>query len=94
MRMLGKKFESSDEVIEFEPSKRLVFRSVESPFPYTIEYVVDGEGGTTWVTCNAEMGDSKGFFGRFAEPVVIRLMEHEFRGQLERLKALVEADNG
>lgn len=92
IRLLGKKLETSDEVIEIEEARRLVIRSLESPFPYTLEYVLKTLEDGTEVTCTVEMGETGGFFGKFAEPVVGRLIEHEFRGQLERLKALVEAE--
>jgi ligand-binding SRPBCC domain-containing protein len=91
MRMLGKKLDTSDEVIEIEEGSRLVMRSVDSPFPYTLEYILTGTEDGTDVVCMVEMGETGGFFGKFTEPVVARLMEHEFRAQLERLKALVEA---
>ncbi len=92
MRMLGKKMETSDEVVEIDVGHRLVIRSIDSPFPYTMEYVLQDTDEGTHVVCHAEMGESGGFFGKVTEPMVARLIEHEFRGQLERLKALAEAD--
>lgn len=92
IRLLGKKMETTDEAIEVEEARRLVVRSLDSPFPYTFEYTLQEQENTTTVALHVEMGDTKGFFGKFAEPVVAKIMEHEFRGQLERLKAFAEAN--
>lgn len=91
MRLLGKKLETSDEVIEIEEAQRLVIRSLDSPFPYTFGYDLEKTTGGTRVSVDVEIGATGGFFGKLAEPVVARVFEHEFVGQLQRLKAFAEA---
>lgn len=93
LRLFGKRLETSDEAIEVEEARRLVVRSLDSPFPYTFGYRLDETDAGTNVVLDVEMGETGGFFGRLAEPVVARFIEREFVGQLERLKALTEAEN-
>lgn len=92
MRLMGKKVQSTDEAIEVEKDHRLVVRSIDSPFPYTLGYTLEATEQGTAVTLDADFGDTGTFFGRLTRPVVAKFMEHEVRGQLERLKTVAEAE--
>jgi len=87
--LMGRRMESTNEITEYEPNRKLSFKSTSGPFPveggYTFESV---EGGTKFtVKGQAETG---GFF-KLADPVVRRAV----KGQLEtinaNLKELLEA---
>ena len=86
---MGRRMESTNEITEYEPNRKLSFKSTSGPFPveggYTFESV---EGGTKFtVKGQAETG---GFF-KLADPIVRRAV----KGQLEtinaNLKELLEA---
>jgi uncharacterized protein YndB with AHSA1/START domain len=86
---MGRRMESTNEITEYEPNRKLSFKSTSGPFPveggYTFESV---EGGTKFtVKGQAETG---GFF-KLTDPIVRRAV----KGQLEtinaNLKELLEA---
>jgi uncharacterized protein YndB with AHSA1/START domain len=86
---MGRRMESTNEITEYEPNRKLSFKSTLGPFPveggYTFESI---EGGTKFtVKGQAETG---GFF-KLADPIVKRTV----KGQLEtinaNLKELLEA---
>ena len=92
MRFLGKKLEMTDEVIEFEDGRALVLRPVKSPVHYVLEQRLDGDATGTTVAMHFQVGETGGFFGKIAEPMVVRLFEREIGAQLERLKAFAETE--
>jgi uncharacterized membrane protein len=86
---LGRRIEYVNEVVELEPDDRLVMRSVKAPFPMTVAYAFEDAGdGATRVRIRAE-GDASGFY-RLAGPLVDRAVTRGIRGDLARLKALLE----
>lgn len=86
---LGWRFSYTLEVIDVEPSSRVVMRAVAGPLPMTVSYEFkDAEGGT--LTRIAVMGD-EGFPKRLVLPVFaaaawltlarsLRALEHSFLG--------------
>jgi uncharacterized membrane protein len=87
---LGKRIEYVNEVVEHEPGRRLVMRSVKAPFPMTVTYEFeDAPGGGTLMRIRTE-GDASGFY-RFAGPLLSRAVKRGVAGDLERLKTRLEA---
>jgi uncharacterized membrane protein len=87
---LGKRIEYVNEVVEHEPGRRLVMRSVKAPFPMTVTYEFeDAPGGGTLMRIRTE-GDASGFY-RVAGPLLSRAVNRGVAGDLERLKARLEA---
>jgi uncharacterized membrane protein len=87
---LGKRIEYVNEVVEDEPGRRLVMRSVKAPFPMTVTYEFeDAPGGGTLMRIRTE-GDASGFY-RLAGPLLSRAVKRGVSGDLERLKARLEA---
>jgi uncharacterized membrane protein len=86
---MGQRMESSNEITEYEPNRKLSFKSTSGPFPveggYTFESV---EGGTKFtVKGQAETG---GFF-KLADPIVRRAVKGQLETISANLKELLEA---
>jgi uncharacterized membrane protein len=87
---LGRRIEYVNEVAEYEPDSRLVMRSVKAPFPMTVTYEFEDAGdAATHVRIRAQ-GDASGFY-RLAGPLLDRAVARGIRGDLERLKRVLEA---
>jgi len=86
---LGKRIEYVNEVVEHEPGRRLVMRSVKAPFPMTVVYEFeDADGGGTGMRIRAQ-GDASGFY-RLAAPLLSRSVKRAIEGDLARLKQRLE----
>ena len=88
-RFLGKRIEYVNEVVELEPDRRLVMRSVKAPFPMTVTYEFEDADDGTRVRIRTE-GDASGFY-RLAGPLMARAVKRGIDGDLEQLKAVLEA---
>lgn len=86
---LGRRVEYVNEVVEYEPGRRLVMRSVKAPFPMTVAYEFEDADGGTLVRVRAE-GDASGFY-RAAGPLLSRSVKRSIAGDLARLKRTLEA---
>jgi uncharacterized membrane protein len=86
---LGKRIEYVNEVVEHDPGRRLVMRSVKAPFPMTVTYEFEDAGdGETLMRIHTE-GDTSGFY-RLAGPLLSRAVERGITSDLERLKQRLE----
>jgi uncharacterized membrane protein len=87
---LGKKIEYVNEVVEHEPGRRLVMRSVKAPFPMTVTYEFEdaGEGGSLMRI--RTQGDASGFY-RVAGPLLSRAVKRGLERDLGLLKQRLEA---
>ncbi len=88
LRFLGRKIESTAEIVEHVPNKKIVQRS-EKPFPVTVTSMFEGTGKGTKVTGTFE-GEPGGFF-KLGEPIVARIAKKQFQAQFDPLKELLEA---
>jgi uncharacterized protein YndB with AHSA1/START domain len=86
--ILGRRWESTLEVTELVPNKKLVYKT-SSPFPVTGTYLTEPIAGGTKVTIEA-VAEPGGFF-KVAEPVLGRITKKQFEVQLETIKELLEA---
>lgn len=87
---LGKRIEYVNEVVEHEPGRRLVMRSVKAPFPMTVTYEFEDAGGGASVMRIRAEGDASGFY-RVAGPLLARAVKRGVRRDLERLKERLES---
>jgi len=87
-RFLGRKIESTFEVVEHVPNKKVVQRT-EKPFPFTLTNVFEAAGKGTRVTAVFE-GEPGGFF-KVGEPILARIAKKQFQAQLDTMKELLEA---
>lgn len=87
---LGKRIEYVNEVVEHDPGRRLVMRSVKAPFPMTVTYEFEdaGEGGS--VMRIRTQGDASGFY-RIAAPLLSRAVKRGLDRDLATLKERLEA---
>jgi uncharacterized membrane protein len=89
---LGKRIEYVNEVVEYEPGRRLLMRSVQAPFPMTVSYEFEDTGDGTRVRIRAQ-GDAAGFY-RFGGPLLTAAVKRAIAGDLRRLKQQLESRPG
>ena len=88
-KFLGRRIEYVNEVVEYDPSGRLVMRSVKAPFPMTVTYELEDASGGTLVRIRAQ-GDASGFYG-LAASALSGAVRRSIAGDLARLKEIVES---
>ena len=87
-KLMGRESKLVSEVTEYDPPHRFSLRSIEGPIPLTVIHVLEPSGGGTRVEVVFE-ASPKGVM-RLAAGRIQKSAESEFRGDLERLKALLE----
>jgi uncharacterized membrane protein len=87
-QFLGRRLEYVYEIAEFVPSKRLVMRTSQGPFPMETIYMWESLDGQTRMTLRNH-GSPKGFSMLMA-PFMSFAMRRANRKDLARLKALLE----
>jgi len=87
-RLMGREGKLVSEVTEYDPPHRFSLRSVEGPMPMTVTHVLEPSGGGPRLEVVGE-ATPKGVL-RLAASKIQKTAESEFRGDLERLKALLE----
>ena len=87
---LGKRVRYTNEVVTLAPEALLVMRTVSGPFPMTLTYHFEDEGGGTRVRVRVE-SEATGFYA-LAAPALSRLVGRSVAKDLEALKALLESD--
>jgi len=80
---LGRRIESTFEVEEFEPGRRVKASSTGGSFPITFTRMVESADGGTRVTAIIT-GDSSGFF-KIAEPIMQRMVQRSVDGDYRNL---------
>jgi uncharacterized protein YndB with AHSA1/START domain len=88
IRFLGRKFDSTSDITEYELNKRFAQKG-EKPFPATISGSFESEGSGTKVVQTFD-GEPGGFF-KVGEPILAKISKHQFQAQLETAKELLEA---
>ncbi len=87
---LGRRFEWTSEVTEYEPNKKLKTEIAFGSILAKIGTVFDPVEGGTKVTMDIE-GEVGGFF-KLAEPIVVRIIQRDFETSLANLKDILEAE--
>ena len=87
-QVLGRRFETIAEIVEFEPPFRISYRAVNGPVQWETAYRLGDEDGTTRIEIEltGEVGD---FFG-VSEAVVQSVTEREFESALANMKHILE----
>ena len=88
-KFLGRRMESTMEVLEYEPPRRFRIKVSSGPVPFEVTNTLSAADGGTRINAALE-GEPGGFF-RLAEPLVARAIARELRNNLEQLKDLMEA---
>jgi hypothetical protein len=91
VRVAGKNIPFVQEIVEWAP-QRVVYRSLEAPMSWTIEFRVDPiDADKCLVTQNVQIGEMGGFFGKLGDAVVTKMFAHDVRASLAKMKELLEA---
>ena len=90
-KVAGKSVKWTSEVAEFEPGRRFVNRSVESPMAWEMQVRYEDDAGDTLIHWRQETDGYRGFFGKLADPLVTRMYAKDVKSNLEKLKELLEA---
>jgi uncharacterized membrane protein len=90
-RVAGRTVEWSAEVSEYHRNDRVEFRSLVAPMDFHVTWTYTPEGQGCRVTFEQEVGSLGSFFGRLADPIVTKLYARDVRGNLEKLKVLLES---
>lgn len=86
---LGRRLESTEEVIEYVPNRTFALRALSSPIPYEARSTFEEVDGATRIVASVQ-GDASGFF-MAAGPVLARVLKREMESNLGHLKDLLEA---
>jgi uncharacterized membrane protein len=87
-KFLGRRIESTFEVIEYQPNRMVKASSTSGSFPITFTRIVEPAGDGTKVTAIVE-GDASGFF-KLAEPLLARMVQRSVAGDYANLKRILE----
>jgi uncharacterized membrane protein len=90
LKFLGRQFEATIEVTEYEPGRRFSIKTLSGPVPFQVQHTLEpsnGEGTKLRVTLEGEPG---GLF-KIAEPIVMRNAQRQVANDFATLKRLVEA---
>jgi hypothetical protein len=89
-RVAGKNIPFTTEIVEWAP-QRVVYRTVDAPMSWTMEFRVDPVGvNKCVVTENVEIDEMGGFFGKIGDAVVTKMFAHDVRASLAKMKELLE----
>jgi len=87
-QFLGRRLTYTYELVELVDGERLVMRTAEGPFPMETTYTWADAGSGTRMTLRNRGEPSA--FSKLAAPVMARAMRRANRGDLERLKSILE----
>ena len=86
-RFLGRKIESSMEIVAYEPNTKLIWKTISSPTPFVSSWFFESTAEGTKVISNLE-GEA-GFFG-LADPLVAAAARRDMEAGFGTLKDLLE----
>jgi uncharacterized protein YndB with AHSA1/START domain len=85
---VGKRFQTTVEVVELEPDRVFGIHVVDGPVPITVRHLFEPVDGGTRVAISGEV-ELRGAL-RLAGGVMAKAAEHDAGANLERLKTLLE----
>jgi uncharacterized membrane protein len=88
-RFMGQRVESTAQVTELEPDKRMVLKSLSGPFPFLAQITLEPVESATKVIFHVEI-EPKGFF-KLAEGMLAGNMKKDLEGSLANLKDQMES---
>lgn len=93
VKVAGKRLEWKTEITGFEPGRRIVYRTVESAIPFSLDITYEDADGGTKIVWHQEADSYGGFFGKLTDPLVTRMYAKDVRSNLETTKELLEAED-
>jgi carbon monoxide dehydrogenase subunit G len=90
LKFLGRQFEATIEVTEYEPGRRFSIKTLSGPIPFQVQHTLEpSNGGGTKLRVTLE-GEPGRLF-KIAEPLVMRNAQRQVANDFATLKRLVEA---
>ena len=90
LKFLGRQFEATIEVTEYEPGRRFSIKTLSGPIPFRVQHTLEpSNGGGTKLHVTLE-GEPGGLF-KIAEPLVMRNAQRQVANDFATLKRLVES---
>ena len=86
---LGKRIESTIEIVAYEPSTLFTIKVIQGPIPFEVRHTIEPEGSGTRVHVVGE-GEPGGFF-KLAEGLVTRQVQKAAEKDFAQLKQVLEA---
>ncbi|SRR6266516_2889378 len=86
--VVGRKMESNFEIVELEPNKRIVMKSVSGPFPLKVTILFESLGNATRITLDADT-EPRGFL-KLADGMIGGMLKKEMENDLSAAKHVVE----
>src|SRR5712692_1383969 len=87
-KFLGRRFEVTGRIVEFEANKKIAMQVLTGPFPMALTMTVEGIGQESRLT--TVLKADPGTYFRLAAPLVKPLLQRQLDADLATLKALVE----
>jgi uncharacterized membrane protein len=88
---LGRRLAYTYEIVELDPGRRLVMRTVQGPFPMETSYAWERVDDARTRMTLRNRGEPKGF-GKIMGPLMASAMRRANKKDLARLKSLLEAE--
>jgi uncharacterized protein YndB with AHSA1/START domain len=88
-KMAGMRFEGDNETTEFVANKHVVTEN-KTGIPSTFDWTYKPENGGTKLTVHTEYTVPVPLLGKLAEPIILRINEHEMDTLLSNLKTRME----
>ena len=92
-RFLGRRLEYTYEIVELEPTRRLVMRTSEGPFPMETTYTWESLGAARTRMTLRNRGEPRGF-SKLVAPFMRGAVRRANDKDLKRLKSVLESDGG
>ena len=89
-KVFGRRSESELEYIEYELNRKITIRQTSGPYPHTFHVTLELVEGGTKINFAGEF-EPGGFFGKIAEPLVMRIAKRQLEAGFAKLKDLMEA---
>jgi uncharacterized protein YndB with AHSA1/START domain len=89
-KFLGRRFESTVEVTQYEANRRFDVKTVSGPIPFSVTQTFTPSDGGTSITVHGE-GEPGGFF-KLAEPLVGRQAQRQVQNDFSTAKDLLEGE--
>jgi ribosome-associated toxin RatA of RatAB toxin-antitoxin module len=87
-KVLGRRFEITGQVVEFDPNKKIAMQVLTGPFPMALTLTFEAIGRASRLTTVLEA--DPGTYFRLAAPLVKPLLQRQLDADHATLKALVE----
>ena len=92
VRVAGRELKWTAEISEWDDVDFYEMRATESPIAWTLRFNFDEVPDGTRMTMHQEVEPFGGFFGKLADPLVTRMYSRDVKGNLEKLKDILEAE--